>query len=151
MIKTGDKAVDELREISDPAAATCQIEQRERETTDQPQSGYNKVFGYYLEVTRSYLDQVPDTYIRKQTLTNCERYITQELKELEGKILGAKERLIKLEAELFERVRRQVADQLYRIQMTAQAVAALDVYCSFAQVARANGYCHSRPIRSFYH
>lgn len=145
VIKTGfDKAVDELREISDHGSGyLLQIEQREREATGIKtlKIGYNKIFGYYLEVTRSYLDQVPDTYIRKQTLTNCERYITQELKELEGKILGAKERLIKLEAELFERVRRQVADQLYRIQITAQAVAALDVYCSFAQVARANGYC----------
>lgn len=145
VIKTGfDKAVDELREISDHGSGyLLQIEQREREATGikNLKIGYNKIFGYYLEVTRSYLDQVPDTYIRKQTLTNCERYITQELKELEGKILGAKERLIKLEAELFERVRRQVADQLYRIQITAQAVAALDVTCSFAQVARANGYC----------
>jgi DNA mismatch repair protein MutS len=109
--------------------------------------GYNRIFGYYIEVTKSNLGLVPDTYIRKQTLANCERYITQELKDLEDKILSAGERITLLEAKLFESVRQQVSSELHRVQATASALAHLDVYCSLAAVAVANGYC--RPEVNF--
>ena len=100
----------------------------------------NKVFGYYLEVPRSFQGDVPEEWIRKQTLTNAERYITGELKELESKVLGAQERITKLEYELFCGVRETVAESLVRIQQTSHAVATLDVLCSFAKVAVDNGY-----------
>ena len=106
--------------------------------------GYNHVFGYYIEVSNAYKNMVPDTYIRKQTLTNGERYITQELKELENKILGAHERLIVLERQLFSELLTAVSDQLVRIQDTAAAVARLDVLAALAQVAVDNNYC--RPV-----
>ncbi len=102
------------------------------------------MFGYYIEVTNSFKEQVPPSYIRKQTLTNCERYITQELKDLEGRILGAKDRVVQLEYQVFDDIRRRVAEQLSRVQQTARAIARLDVLCSFAQVAESNGYC--RPL-----
>lgn len=89
--------------------------------------GYNKVFGYYIEVTNSYKSQVPDSYIRKQTLTNCERYITPELKEIESRILGAKDRSVSMEYAIFDGIRVTVAENLERIQRTAKAIAALDV------------------------
>ena len=98
------------------------------------------MFGYYIEVTNSYKELVPETYIRKQTLANCERYITQELKELESKVLGAQERSIKLEYEIFCQVRKAVADEYHRLQMTASALATLDVLCSFALTAQENNY-----------
>ena len=103
--------------------------------------GYNKVFGYYIEVSKSYYDQVPDTYIRKQTLTNCERFITQELKELEHEILSAQDRITALEFELFCDLREQAAAQVGRIQRSAAAVAQVDVLSSFAAVAAEQGYC----------
>ena len=99
------------------------------------------MFGYYIEVTNTYKDQVPEEYIRKQTLTNCERYITQELKELERRVLGAKERLVQLEYDLFVELRNTVGAQLSRIQRTASAVAMLDAVCSLANVAIRNRYC----------
>ena len=101
---------------------------------------YNRVFGYYLEVTNSFKNLVPDYYIRKQTLTNAERYITQELKELEDLILGAEDKLYALEYELFCQVRDQVAEQVARIQQTAKSVALLDVMASLALVADRNHY-----------
>lgn len=101
---------------------------------------FNKVFGYYLEVTNSYKDLVPDDYIRKQTLTNAERYITPELKELEDTILGAEEKLTALEYQLFCEVRDQIASEVLRIQKTAKAVAKLDVFTSLAYVADKNRY-----------
>ncbi|MGN1418519.1 MAG: DNA mismatch repair protein MutS [Acutalibacteraceae bacterium] len=118
------------------------IENAEREKTGIPKLriGYNRVFGYYIEVTNSYKSLVPETYIRKQTLANCERYITQELKDLESKVLGAQERSIKLEYELFCQVRKKVAGEYNRIQMTASAVATVDVLCSLAATATENNY-----------
>ncbi len=101
---------------------------------------FNSVFGYYIEVTKSNLDKVPPHYIRKQTVANGERYITPELKDMEGKILGAEERSVKLEYELFQRVREEVLGQLPRIQQTAAALAQLDVLGSFAVVARLHSY-----------
>lgn len=91
-------------------------------------------------MTRSYIDLVPDDYIRKQTLSNCERYITQELKDLETKVLTAKDRIIALENELFDELRQKITLHLHRIQNTATAVAKLDVLCSFAQVSVMNNY-----------
>jgi DNA mismatch repair protein MutS len=102
---------------------------------------FNSVFGYYIEVTRSNLDKVPSHYIRKQTIANGERFITPELKEMEGKILGAEERSVKLEYELFQRVREQVLGRLADIQKTASALAQLDVLSSFAETARLFSYC----------
>lgn len=121
------------------------IEAQEREKTGIPKLkiGYNRVFGYYIEVTNSYKDKVPDEYIRKQTLTSGERYITQELKDIENRILGANEKAVALESKLFEEIRLHVASQLDRIQSTAEAIATLDVLASFAIVSRTNDY--SRP------
>ncbi|MGH7953329.1 MAG: DNA mismatch repair protein MutS, partial [Limisphaerales bacterium] len=102
---------------------------------------FNSVFGYYIEVTKSNLEKVPTHYIRKQTVANGERYITPELKEMEGKILGAEERGVKLEYELFQRVRENVLEQLKEIQQTAGALAQLDVLASFAEIARLQNYC----------
>lgn len=102
---------------------------------------FNSVFGYYIEVTKSNLDKVPPQYIRKQTVANGERFITPELKEMEGKILGAEERSGKLEYELFQRVREEVLGQLARLQQTAGALAELDVLAAFAETARLYNYC----------
>ena len=102
--------------------------------------GYNKVFGYYIEVTKSFIDQVPDRYIRKQTLSGCERYITQELKELESTILGASDKLQALEYELFCEIRNYVAENSARVQKVAALLAKLDVYYSLATVAQKNKY-----------
>jgi len=102
---------------------------------------FNSVFGYYIEVTKSNLDRVPAHYHRKQTVANGERFITPELKEMEGKILGAEERSVKLEYELFQRVREEVLGQLPKIQQTASALAQLDVLASFAETARLHNYC----------
>ena len=101
---------------------------------------YNKVFGYYLEVTNSFKDMVPDYYTRKQTLTNAERYITPRLKELEDMILGAEDKLYALEYDEFVKVRNQVAAQVERIQRTAKAIARLDTYLSLALVASRNQF-----------
>lgn len=121
------------------------LEAREREATGIPKLrvGYNRVFGYYLEVSNAFKDKTPEHYIRKQTLANGERYITQELKELENRILGAHDKSIAMESKLFEDVRRTVADQLTRVQETAKAVAQLDVLVSFAAVSIKNDY--TRP------
>lgn len=120
----------------------------ELEMTERDRTGikslkvkYNKVFGYYLEVTNSFKDQVPDDYIRKQTLANAERYSTPKLKELEDIILGAEDRLFSLEYDVFTQVREQIAAEVIRIQDTAHAIAALDVYASLAAVAERNNYC----------
>lgn len=120
----------------------AQIEAEQRELTKIPKLkvGYNRVFGYYIEVSNSYKSLVPDTYIRKQTLTNCERYITQDLKDVEGRILGAKDRAVSLEYTLFDTIRKTVADNLERIQTTAKAIANLDVITSLANVASDNRY-----------
>ena len=134
---------DRLRSArSDGRSWLARIEQEEKEKTGirNLRIKYNKVFGYYLEVTNSYRDLVPDYFIRKQTLTNAERYITPELKELEETILGASDKLNALEYDLFCEIRSKIAGQVVRIQQTARAVAELDVFVSLAQVADSNGY-----------
>lgn len=139
-----NEEVDELRkDMTGGKDYVAAIEKREREKTGIPKLriGYNRVFGYYLEVTNSYKDQVPESYIRKQTLTNCERYVTQELKDLEGRILGAKDRCVQLEYRLFDDIRTTVSAQQERVQKTSNAIAQLDVLCSFARVAVKNQYC----------
>lgn len=123
--------------------AKIEAEEREKTGISKLKIGYNRVFGYYIEVTRSNSENVPDRYIRKQTLANCERFITEELKVLEEKILGANEKIVRLEQRLFEEVRTYVASQLQRAQSTANAIARLDVYSSFAEVSSLRGY--NRP------
>lgn len=144
LVKAGYNAeLDELRSImNDTAGLIAEIEEREKAATGIPKLkvGYNKVFGYYIEVTNSYKELVPDTYIRKQTLVNAERYITDELKKLESRIIGAKDRSTALEYELFCAVRKSVADSSERIQSTARALARLDTVCSLAEVAEKRGY-----------
>ncbi len=107
---------------------------------------FNSVFGYYIEVTRSNLDKVPPHYHRKQTVANGERFITPELKDMEGKILGAEERSVKLEYEIFQRVREEVLGQLPKIQQSASALAQLDVLVSFAEIARLHNYCRPHVV-----
>ena len=136
--------VDHLRHIlKGGKGVITEIEAREKERTGirTLKIGYNKVFGYYIEVSNSFKDQVPDTYIRKQTLVNGERYITQELKDLEQEILTASDRVVALEYELFTQLRQEVSAQASRIQRTAAAVAEVDALASFAAVAVRNNYC----------
>ncbi|MDL2232317.1 DNA mismatch repair protein MutS [Ruminococcaceae bacterium OttesenSCG-928-L11] len=135
--------LDELREIMANAKGfLTALENREREETGikNLKIKFNKVFGYFLEVTNSYKDLVPQRYIRKQTLAGAERFFTPELKELEEKVLTASEKAIAIESRLFEEVRVQVACQLHRIQCTATAIARLDVFGSFARVSLDNRY-----------
>ena len=137
------REIDELRDLaSGGKGKIVEIEQRERERTGIKtlKIRYNRVFGYYIEVTKSFLSQVPQDYVRKQTLANAERYITEELKGLESTVLGAQERLTALEYELFVQLREQVAAEVHRIQRTAQAVANLDVLCSLAELAAEQNY-----------
>ena len=145
IIRPGFNAeIDELTDIVNGGASIiADIEAREKERTGIPKLrvSYNKVFGYFIEVTNSYKDMVPEDYIRKQTLTNCERFITQELKDLEGKVLGAKERLVALEYEVFCAIRTQLAGEAARIQKTAKAIATLDALASLAETAAQNNYC----------
>ena len=135
-------------DMSDGRGVIAKIETQERKRTGIPKLkvGYNRVFGYYIEISNAYKDQAPPEYIRKQTLTNCERFITPELKELEGRILGAHDKSVQLEYELFQDVRRKVAAEMDRVQATAQAVARLDVLLSFAQVSVDRNY--TRPVIS---
>ncbi len=135
--------VDELRDIMHGGKGVLsQLEADLRQQTGIPKLkiGFNKVFGYYIEVSRSYVGSVPETFTRKQTLTTGERYITPELKELENKILGANERLLALEHQLFSELLNDISAQLLRIQRTATAVAQLDVLASFAEAAVQNNY-----------
>ncbi len=145
IIKMGySPEIDELKTaMIDGKTWLVQLEAREREKTGIKglKVGYNKVFGYYLEVTKSYLSQVPDRYIRKQTLTGGERYITEELKELESKVLGAEEKVVALEYKAFSEIREHIKSQIQRLQKSAMAVSQLDVLCSFAQVAEDFNYC----------
>ena len=143
-IRAGYSAeVDELRDIMHGGKGVLsQLEADLRQQTGIPKLkiGFNKVFGYYIEVSRSYVGSVPDSFTRKQTLTTGERYITPELKELENKILGANERLLALEHQLFADLLRDISAELLRIQKTATAVAQLDVLASFAEAAVQNNY-----------
>jgi len=143
-IKDGfDPEVDRLRGLLENSSlALTGIETKERERTGKKlKIGYNKVFGYYIEIPRSSSDDVPGDYIRKQTLANCERFITQELKELETELLSAKDNLHSLEYRLFEDLRLKIAAMVGRIQATAKDIAELDVLCSFAETAAINNYC----------
>ena len=139
-----DKQLDEARHLSkDIRGILAEIEEREKDATGirTLRIGYNRVFGYYIEVSNSFRDQVPAHYIRKQTLTNAERYITEEIKELEERVLHAQQEAIDRASELYEQVRATVAAELPRIQQTAAAVAGLDMLCSLATVALNNNYC----------
>ncbi len=130
-------------DMTDGKGIIARIEATEKERTGIKtlKVGYNRVFGYYIEISRAYTGEVPETYIRKQTLANAERYITQELKELEARVLGARERSVALEYQLFVEVRRAIAQELPRIQSTAGAIARLDVLASLAEVAVRRNYC----------
>ncbi|MBQ3969174.1 MAG: DNA mismatch repair protein MutS [Clostridia bacterium] len=145
LIKEGFSGeIDTLKnDMSDSTGILARLEAEQREKTGIPKLkvGYNRVFGYYLEVSNSYKKLVPENYVRKQTLANCERYITPELKEIEGRILGAKDRSTALEYQLFVEVRNAVAQNLERIENTAKAVAKLDVLTSFAVTAVDMRYC----------
>ena len=144
VIKDGFNAeLDRLRRIiSGGKSIIDEIEAREKEKTGikNLKIGYNRVFGYYIEVTKSYYDLVPEEYIRKQTLANCERFITDELKKAEEEIAGASEKTLVMEAEIFAEVRDFIGSRLAEVQETAQSAAALDVLCSFAEVSMRNRY-----------
>ena len=144
IIKDGyNENVDHFREAKTKGKSwLAELEAQEREKTGirNLKIKYNKVFGYYLEVTNSFKDMVPDYYTRKQTLTNAERYITPRLKELEDMILGAEDKLYALEYELFVEVRNTISREVERIQRTAKAVAKLDTYISLALVASINNF-----------
>ncbi|MCD7745902.1 MAG: DNA mismatch repair protein MutS [Lachnospiraceae bacterium] len=144
IIKDGyNEEVDRLRSAKNDGKswlAKLEAEEREKTGIKNLRIKFNKVFGYYLEVTNSFKDMVPEYYTRKQTLTNAERYITPELKELEDTILGAEDRLVSLEYSLYVEVRSMVAEQIERIQKTAQAIAGLDVFASLALVAERGNY-----------
>ena len=118
-----------------------EADEREKTGIKSLKVGYNKVFGYYIEITNTYKNMVPDTYIRKQTLTNGERYITEELKNLENQILGAEEKVIKLEFNAFDEIRKEIARNVKRLQKSAEVISTLDVISSFAQVAEDMNYC----------
>lgn len=144
IIKEGfDEDIDHLRKAkTDGKNWLAQLEEQDRERTGirNLRIKYNKVFGYYFEVSNSYKNQVPDDYVRKQTLVNAERYTTAKLKELEDTILNAEDKLNVLEYDMFCKIRDEIAAQLERIQRTAKAVARLDVYASLSVVAEQNHY-----------
>lgn len=139
--------LDELKEITiNGKNWISELQNKEREATGikNLKIGYTKVFGYYLEVTKSYMNLVPDYYIRKQTLANCERYVTPELKEMEAKILNADEQMMKFEYELFQQIRQYIKDQVVRIQDTAYSISVIDTLNSLAIAAVRNNYV--RPV-----
>ena len=148
IIKLGyDEEIDKLKIATTEGKnwiVQLEIEEREKTGIKNLKVGFNKVFGYFIEVTKSYLSQVPDRFMRKQTLANCERYITEELKNLENQILGAEEKVINLEYEAFSVIREQIEKQIVRIQKTAEVVSSLDVLTSFATVAEDLNYV--KPI-----
>lgn len=140
---TYDEEVHKLRTASTEGKNwVIAIESKEREATGikNLKVGYNKVFGYYLEVSKSFVNMVPDRFIRKQTLSTGERYITDELKEIESTILGAQDKVVNLEYEIFTKIREKIATQIERLQMSSNAVATIDTLCSFAEVADVNSY-----------
>ncbi len=144
IIKDGySSEIDECRKASvEGKNWILNIEAKEKELTGikNLKVGYTKVFGYYIEVTKSFLSQVPDRYIRKQTLTGCERYITEELKEIEDKVLGAEEKITSLEYDEFTKIRNKISSQIERIQKASNIVATVDVLSDFALVADDYGY-----------
>lgn len=147
IIKDGvNSELDELRSIRrDGKKWIAELESKEKESTgiSSLKIGYNKVFGYYIEVTKTHISSVPEHYIRKQTLVNAERYITQELKDYEEKLLGAEDKILDIERQLFEDVRVKVADESERVRRTSSLIATLDVFCSLAEVA--DKYDYVRP------
>ncbi|WP_317366474.1 DNA mismatch repair protein MutS [uncultured Tyzzerella sp.] len=148
MIKNGfNEQIDNFREAKNKGTSwLLDLEEKERQNTGikNIKIRFNKVFGYYIEVTNSYLSLVPDTYIRKQTLANCERFVTDELKKIEEAILGADEKLVEVEYEEFCKVRNYLSDNIGRIQKMANIIATIDVLISFAEVAMKNNY--KKPI-----
>ena len=145
IIKKGyNEEVDKLKEASTNGKYwLVELEAKERELTGikNLKISFNKVFGYYIEISKSNLGLVPDRYIRKQTLTTGERYITEELKQMENTILGSQEKLVDLEYKLFIEIRQKIAAEIPRIQKTAETIATLDTLCSFAEVAEDMNYC----------
>ncbi len=145
IIKIGyDEEIDKLKTATTQGKnwiINLEAEEREKTGIKNLKVGFNKVFGYFIEVTKSNLKMVPERYIRKQTLTNAERYITEELKNLENQILGAEERVVNLEYNAFIEIREEIAKNIKRLQKTASSVATLDVLASFAQVAEDLNYC----------
>ena len=145
IIKLGfDEEIDKLKTAQTEGKNwLIQLEAEEKEKTGikNLKVGFNKVFGYFIEVTKSNLNQVPDRYIRKQTLTNGERYITEELKKLENQILGAEEKVVILEYNAFTQIREEISRNIKRLQKTSEVVSTLDVITSFAQVAEDMNYC----------
>ena len=145
IIKIGyDEEIDKLKTATTEGKnwiVNLEAEEREKTGIKNLKVGFNKVFGYFIEVTKSYLSQVPDRYVRKQTLTNAERYITEDLKSLENQILGAEEKVVNLEYNAFIEIREEIAKNIKRLQSTAMAVSELDVLTSFAQVAEDLNYC----------
>jgi DNA mismatch repair protein MutS len=145
IIRSGyDEEVDKLRDAAANGKqwiASLEAKEREKTGIKNLKIGFNKVFGYYLEVTKSYFELVPQDYIRKQTLANCERYVTQELKEMEETILGAESKIVELEYQIFSGIRDTVAAEVGRIKRTASCIAELDVLCSLAEVADREKYC----------
>jgi len=140
-------ALDEYREAQTSGKQwILDLETKERESTGirNLRIQYNKVFGYYIEVTKSFLSQVPDRYLRKQTLTNAERFMTPELKEVEQKIIGAQEQSVRLELQLFGEIRDRIAERIGSIQQTAQSLKKLDVYQSLSRIASENRYVRPR-------
>ncbi len=145
IIKLGfDEEIDKLKTAQTEGKnwlIELEAEEKEKTGIKNLKVGYNKIFGYYLEVTKSFLSQVPDRFIRKQTLANCERYITEELKNLENTILGAEEKVVTLEYNAFISIREEIARNILRLQKTAEIVAKLDVLTSFATIAEDMNYC----------
>lgn len=145
IIKSGwDEEVDRLRRATTDGKqwiASLEAQEKERTGIKNLKIGFNKVFGYYMEVTKSYFHLVPQEYIRKQTLANCERYVTQELKEMEETILGAEGKIIELEYQIFTGIREKIASQVGRVKQTATCLTELDVLCSLAETADRENYC----------
>ena len=145
IIKLGyDEEIDKLKTAQTegkPWLVQLEAEEKEKTGIKNLKIGFNKVFGYFIEVTKSYLDQVPDRFIRKQTLTNAERYITEDLKNLENQILGAEEKVINLEYNAFVEIREEISKNVTRLQTTSEVISSLDVLTSFAQVAEDFNYC----------
>ncbi len=145
IIKLGyDEEIDTLKTAQTEGKnwlVQLELEEREKTGIKNLKIGFNKVFGYFIEVTKSYLSQVPDRFVRKQTLTNAERYITEELKNLENQILGAEERVVSLEYDAFVKIRDEIARNVKRLQKTSEVISSLDVLTSFAEVAEDMNYC----------
>ncbi|MEI3356728.1 MAG: DNA mismatch repair protein MutS [Clostridia bacterium] len=145
IIKLGyDEEIDKLKTAQTEGKnwlIALEAEEKEKTGIKNLKIGFNKVFGYFIEVTKSNLNQVPERYIRKQTLTNAERYITEELKNLENQILGAEEKVVNLEYDAFVQIRELIAKNVVRLQKTSEVVSSLDVISSFAQVAEDMNYC----------